>query len=212
MGSNDDDDDSPLGSGLGTILRFTGSNVPSRALYIGEAFVSASLFSVTIGLCFGSVGAVIFPNTCGPLVPFLTGSSIGYTFGLYEHYSSVKRNMLVHARHYPTLLAHAMWSEHKRVVPKSVMEASRQQEEEDNPQESSNVTTSPPLLYQPEVENVPLDQWVFLGGLGRLTWSMLASQNCKANVTAIEEQKRQRLVDSILQEHEGKNDDNSNDD
>ena len=220
MGSydpNSDDEDgsnNPLGSGLGAILKFTGSNVPARARFIGEAFVSASLFSVTIGLCCGAVGATIFPIACGPLIPFLTGSSLGYSIGLYEHFWNVKRNMRFYAQHYPTLLAHALWTEHHVIVPKSVLDQSRKQlreQRQENNEISPSSTTavssesmlpSPRVTYRPQLENLPLDQWVFCGGLGRLSWSMLASQNCSSNVTTIETQKRQRIVDSLLDEAE----------
>ena len=203
MGS--DDDDEPLGSGLGSILKFTGTNVPARARFIGEAFVSATLFSVTMGLCCGVVGATVFPMTCGPLVPFLAGSSVGYSFGLWEHWSSCKRNMIFYSRHYPRLLAHALWTEHKLIVPRSVMQASQEQlkqMEEDGGEgaATSSMRRNPTISYEPNKSGIPLDQWVFQGGLARMTWSILAAQQCRPDVIAIEEKKREQLVESILQE------------
>lgn len=206
-GDDDDGSNSPLGAGLGTILRFTGTNVPARARYIGEAFVSASLFSVTVGLCCGAVGATLFPISCGPLIPFLAGSGVGYSFGLWDHYSTVKRNMRFYAHHYPTLLVHALWTEFQLIVPKSVIDQSRKQllrEEEEQQQNEMSALPhasklpAPPVTNQPHLDNMPLDQWVFSGGLGRLSWSMLASQNCRSNVTTIETQKRHRIVESLL--------------
>ena len=203
MGS--DDDDEPLGSGLGSILKFTGSNVPARARFIGQAFVSGSLFSVTIGLYSGAIGAVVFPMTCGPLVPFLIGSSVGYSFGLWEHWATCKRNMVHYSRHYPRLLAHALWTEHKLIVPRSVLQASqdqlKQMEEDEEVASNSNMRRRyPPVTFTPNNTGIPMDQWVFQGGLARMTWSMLAAQQCHPDVVAIEEKKREQLVESILQE------------
>ena len=45
-----------------------------------------------------------------------------------------------------------------------------------------------------------MDRWIRIGGLGRLTWSILAAQRCRPAVEAIQRQERQRLVDHILEE------------
>jgi hypothetical protein len=204
MSRDDDDDDNPLGFGMGSMLKMMGANVPARARFVGEAFVSATLFSVSMGLCCGVVGAAVFPITWGPVVPFLAGSSVGYSFGLWEHYSRVKRNMQWCARHYPTLLAHALWMDHKVKVPRSVMQASAEQigreEEEDG---DGTVFTgihpkTPPTTS--DDKPMPLDQWVLQGGMGRLTWAILSAQQCSYDVDTIERQKRQKVVDKIIEE------------
>jgi hypothetical protein len=202
MGSRDDDDDgNPLGFGMGSMLKMMGSNVPARARFVGEAFVSATLYSVSMGLCCGVVGAAVFPVSCGPVVPFLAGSSVGYSFGLWDHFSRVKRNMQWYAHHYPTLLAHALWLDYKVKVPRSVMQASQEQllREEEEDGDGSIFSGTESIPPKSDGNPIPLDQWVLHGGMGRLTWSMLSAQQCTYDVDAIERQKRQKVVDSIIE-------------
>lgn len=199
---DDDDDDNALGFGMGSMLKMMGANVPARARFVGEAFVSATLFSVSMGLCCGAMGAVVFPITCGPLVPFLAGSSVGYSFGLWDHFSRMKRNTQWCAHHYPTLLAHALWLDHKVKVPQSVLQASQEQlrREDEEDGDGSVFTGTEPGPTTRDGKPMPLDQWVLQGGMGRLAWCMLSVQQCSYDVDAIERQRRQKVVDRIIED------------
>jgi len=60
--------------GLGGLLNLLGI-VPARARFVGEAVVSSTLSSLTVGLTFGIMGAAFLPT--GPLMPFLVDSWVG---------------------------------------------------------------------------------------------------------------------------------------
>lgn len=188
-----DDDDSNV-PGMASILRLVGFNVPTRAQFIGEAVVSATLSSMTIGLVCGAAGASMFPFTVGPLVPYMVGSTVGYSFGLWQYWSTCKRNVVWYARHYPTVLAHAILTDRQVVVPLGVVKASQQQLKllQEN---EGNVTSEPA-----ETSTPTLEQWILQGGLGRMTWSILAAGQCRANILDIQKQERQRVVDDFLGE------------
>jgi len=74
--------------GLSSLVRLSGSNVPARARFIGEAILSSTMTGLTLGLVFGRVGGL---TVAGPLVPFLVGTWTGYTFGLVGHWRNCKR-------------------------------------------------------------------------------------------------------------------------
>jgi hypothetical protein len=198
-------DDSPL-DGLSSLIQLSGVSVPTRARFIGEALVSSTLASVTLGLSCGMVGAIVTPF--GPLVPFLCGAWTGYSLGLVNYWRTSQRLAIDYARLYPTLLAHALGSERFLIVPSPVVKASEQvlllessknrqndnnamnndnnEEDEDTLAKKTNISSS----------TVPtLEEWILQGGLGRLSWSILAAQSCRSDVEELERQRRQTLMD-----------------
>ena len=191
-------DDSPLES-LSSLVRLSGVNVPARARFVGEALVSSTFSSLTLGLSFGMLGAV---GPIGPLVPFMVGSWAGYTFGLINYWRKSSRTAFYYARQYPTLLAHSLSSgnasmERNFRVPVKVVQASelrlRQQKEDDEGDgdgegdESTDIETGGAIT---------LEDWIRQGGLGRVTWSMLAAQSCRTDVEELQRQERQQIVDN----------------
>jgi hypothetical protein len=176
--------------GLSSLVRLSGVSVPARARFIGEALVSSTLTSLTLGLSFGMVGAVCSP--IGPLVPFLVGSWTGYTFGLVNHWRTCSNTVRQYAQQYPTLLAHALATEGRGIpVPPKVVQASEERLGTQNDEESDHPVPS---------GSVTLEEWIRQGGLGRLTWSILAAQSCQRDVEELQRQHRERLI----QEHHEK--------
>ena len=85
--------------GLSSLISFAGVSIPARAKFVGQ-FIGASLFSsLTLGLVAGQTAATFL--TCGPLIPFMTGSWIGYTWGCVGFWRLSKQKMVECARRYP---------------------------------------------------------------------------------------------------------------
>jgi hypothetical protein len=187
--------------GLSSLVRLTGVNVPSRARFVGEALVQSTLTSLTLGLSFGMVGAMVL--TTGPLVPFLVGSWTGYTFGLVNHWRTSSQSAMLYARQYPTILAHSLATERGIVVPPEVVEASEERlgtrKEYDNNDEERAVSTTVSSGIRRDI--ITLEEWIRQGGLGRFTWSILAAQSCRGDVEELQRQQRQRLMEDYRERH-----------
>jgi len=203
-------------SGLSSLVRLSGVNVPARAQFLGETLVSATISSLTVGLTAGLSGAVFFPATVGPLVPALVGLGVGYNFGLYSMWASSKRRMMWFAQQYPTVLAHALRTENQIIVPASIVRASQErihtleaaiEEEDSNVQEvHQSGGYNSHLIVTNHDGPLTLDQWIVKGGLARVTWAVVAAQSCQGDVRAIQNQQRQKIVDNF------DSDSNNNDD
>lgn len=86
-------------------IRLSGAHVPARACWRGAA---PSLLQLTrTGLVCGQAGAICMAPL-GPLVPFLLGSWVGYTFGLAAYWKASLKWCDRVARRYPTLLVQAL--------------------------------------------------------------------------------------------------------
>jgi hypothetical protein len=132
-------------------------------------FVGEAVVNATLsGLTAGLVCGQVGATiaSCGPLVPFLVGSWLGSGFGLYGHWRKTYQHTLLCAVHYPTIFTHSLWTEQHMVVP---------------PQSAK--------------DGESLKAWVTSGGLGRLTWCILAAQACRGDVEEVQRKKRQQLVD-----------------
>ena len=212
MGGDDDDDDSEsnnkggLGS-LASLIRLTNVNVPGRARIVAEGTISATLYSLTLGLSSGAVGAIA--TSIGPLVPFMIGSSIGYSFGFIHYWCHNRRLTLDVAQEYPTLLAHALKAERNIKVPSNVLNASIeaikcQNQEQDSyemePQDN-NGTYNSSQSSSIAPRDITLDQWILNGGLGRLSWAMFAAKICQQDVYRIRQEERRRVVDAIINDN-----------
>ncbi|KAI2495533.1 hypothetical protein MHU86_18978 [Fragilaria crotonensis] len=92
--------------GIGSLIRMTGFTVPSRARFVGETMVTASLASLTVGIVCGNIGSMI--PSVGPLVPFLFGSWFGYSVGLVSHWRTSQDLAKKYARMYPSLMLYAL--------------------------------------------------------------------------------------------------------
>jgi hypothetical protein len=204
-------DDSPL-EGLSSLIQLSGVTVPARARFVGEALVSSTLSSLTLGLSCGLFGAMVSPF--GPLLPFLCGAWSGYTLGLIGHWRSSQRLALDYARLYPTLMAHALGSTQRGIVivPRSVMQASEQvllimgQNEVDTSITTTSTTTAITTTSStnPTPSSSPtLEEWIQQGGVGRLSWSILAAQSCRADVEELERQRRQTLMEQHQEKYYG---------
>jgi hypothetical protein len=173
--------------GLSSLVRLSGSNVPARARFIGEAILSSTMTGLTLGLVFGRVGGL---TVAGPLVPFLVGTWTGYTFGLVGHWRNCKRLAITYAQRYPTLLAHALLVEHGIVVPPAVLQAGATSKEESATTASYSFTDT-------------MDVWIRKGGLVLMSWSVLAAQACRHDVEEVERQERQRLKEECQEKLHG---------
>jgi hypothetical protein len=192
-------EDTPL-DGLSSLVRLAGHNVPARARFIGEALMTSTLTSLTLGLSCGMVGASFL--SAGPLIPFLFGSWTGYTLGLVNHWriSTMRANKF--ARQYPSLMAHALMIERGIVVPRNVVRVSEgflQRDNDDHDVENDEEaveTTAVAISTKPAGgDTTTLEEWIHQGGLGRVTWSVLAAQSCVPDVEDLQRQQRQKLMD-----------------
>ena len=84
---------------------------------MGETVLSCTLTSVAFGLVCGHVGSALAMESVGPVVPYLVGSWVGYTFGLVGQWTMSKRLALSYANKYPSLLAYCLHQEWDLVVP-----------------------------------------------------------------------------------------------
>jgi hypothetical protein len=152
--------------GLSSLVRLTGVSVPARARFVGETMLGSSVMGLSVGLLSGSVGATFFVASVGPLVPFLVGSGVRYSFGLIYQWRLSRRRALYFCENYPRLRAHTLrWEWDEKSVP---------------------LTANGDQLVD----------WVLAGGLPRLTNSILAAITCSPNVVEIQERNRQRIIDA----------------
>ena len=103
--------------GLSSLVRLTGSNIPARAQFIGQTMLGCTLSSLAFGLVFGQAGASLAMESCGPLVPYLVGSWLGYTVGLVGQWKFAKKTCIAYAQKYPTLLSYQLSKEYDVDVP-----------------------------------------------------------------------------------------------
>ena len=156
--------------GLSSLVRLTGISVPARTRFVGETMLGSSLTGLSVGLLSGSVGATFFAASVGPLVPFLVGTGVGYSFGLVYQWRLARRRALLFCENYPRLMSHTLrWEWDMKEVPQN--------------------GTGDELVA-----------WVLAGGLARLSNSILASNTCASNVVEIQVRMRQRIVDAYNEE------------
>jgi hypothetical protein len=203
--NNMDESNSPW-EGVSSLLNLSGNQVPARARFAGQALISGSFGAVTFGLVAGQIGASLTP--WGPILPFLVGSSAGFSFGAYSIWAARKTECLTFARHYPTLLAHALWVDRRIIVPANVLQASMRntspdEDEDDEPEESpAAATTTAVTMYRdaPTQPPIILEAWVQSYGLGHFSYCILAAMSCEKDVQEAEKQQRQQLIDSVGQQ------------
>jgi hypothetical protein len=58
----------------------------------------------------------------------------------------------------------------------------------------------------------PMEDWIRQGGIGRLTWSILAAQSCRSDIKDLQRQERQRLMDAHNQQRQQQQDNDDLDD
>ena len=157
--------------GLSSLVRLSGMSVPARARFVGETLLGSTLMGLSLGLLSGTVGATFFMTTIGPVVPFLIGSGVGYTYGLFYQWNLIKRRALTFCENYPRLMAHSLrW----------------EWDEKDAPQHASN--------------GKEFTAWVVQGGLSRVTLSILAAMSCAPGVEEIQQRNRQRIIDAYAED------------
>ena len=156
--------------GLSSLISFTGFSVPARARFVAQ-FVGSTLFSsLTMGLVAGQAGAVLLP--CGPLIPFMTGSWIGYSWGCIGFWKQIRKKAITCARRYPKVLVHSLLTEFDIDVPTNVRIAESRKEE----------------------NGTELEDWILAGGLGRLSYGILAAMSCEEDVLEMKKNERQKMV------------------
>lgn len=185
--------------GINGIIGLAGI-IPTRAKYIGEAFVSATLTSMTLGVTFGMMGAAYLPT--GPLIPFLFGSWLGNSFGLWYHYHNGRNDAMRVAKLYPSLLAHTMMTVHDVIVPQAVLAVSEVRLDVENDTEAEikkeGITMSPATL---DVMTPSLDEWISKASYRVMAFAILATQDCRADIEEIESYRRKQLVESYQEKY-----------
>jgi hypothetical protein len=158
--------------GLSSLIAFAGVNIPARARFVTR-FVASTLYtSLTLGLVAGQAGALM---SCGPLVPFMTGSWLGYTWGCVGFWRQAKKSAMTCARRHPSIMSHALLTEFDIEVPTHVV--IDKTEEKD----TKGITT--------------LEEWITQGGMSRLSYAVLAAQSCQEDILELQKNQRQKLIE-----------------
>jgi hypothetical protein len=176
-----DDSSSPF-DGFSSLLRLSGFTVPARARFVGEATFTGIYTGTTFGLVFGQLGMLMTPF--GPLLPFLFGSSFGFCIGLYTTWKNAVQITYTYANHYPHILAHALWTDSRIIVPQSVLPTTTLDPEEHIGTTSAGIATSSLMA-----------EWVKCQGLREFSLCVLAAQTCQKDVNEVDCMVRQRLIE-----------------
>ncbi|KAK1735388.1 hypothetical protein QTG54_014002 [Skeletonema marinoi] len=164
--------------GLSSLITLGGFAIPARARFVAK-FVGSSLFSsLTLGLVAGQTGAALF--SCGPLIPFMAGSCIGYTWGCIGYWRQCKNMTMAYAKSYPKILAHSLCTNMLLVPPKDLALDG-----------SSDVSET----IKGTDSKMTLDEWIVEGGIGRLSYAILAAQSCEEDIQEMHKSERQKIVD-----------------
>jgi hypothetical protein len=139
------------------------------------------------------MGAAFLPT--GPLIPFLMGSWMGHTFGLYHHYRSSKNDAMKLARNFPSILAHAMWTEFGVIVPPSVVRATEERCQHcDGKVDGETPTTTETTTICANSNNVMMDQWIQRKGYKMVGFAILSLPQCTDDVKEVHRRKRENLI------------------
>lgn len=185
-----DDSGSPL-DGFSSLLRLSGVSVPARARFVGAATFSGIYTGTTVGLVCGQLGALLTPF--GPLLPFLFGSSFGFCLGLYTTWNDAVKMTYMYANHYPHILAHALWTDSRIIVPSSVLPPIQPNSENDDKEAITDNSTSMTMT---------MADWVKCQGMRDFSFCVLAAQTCQKDVDEVDELVRQRLVEATAASRE----------
>ena len=173
-------DDHSRFDGLSSLISFAGVSIPARARFVAKSLGSTLFSSLTLGLVAGQTGALL---SCGPLLPFMAGSWLGYTWGMVAFWRQAKTKAINCARRYPKILAHSLLLDFDVEVPKDVSLERCDGSNEDIKEESYT-------------EQVHMEDWILNGGVGRLSYAVLAAQSCDEDILEMQKNERQKLVDS----------------
>jgi hypothetical protein len=136
-------------------------------------------------------------------VPFLTGSTLGFGLGLWGNWQLLLNRTREYARHYPHILAHALWVENRIRVPDSALLAGVVPRNDSSggsggitaAEEDNDSADKVQLQWRDEDVN-PMVEWVTQQGLRHLSMCALAAQSCQSDVEEVERQERQRILDA----------------
>uniref|UniRef100_A0A7S2UDD7 Uncharacterized protein n=1 Tax=Attheya septentrionalis TaxID=420275 RepID=A0A7S2UDD7_9STRA len=174
-------DDNSRFDGLSSLIAFSGISVPPRARFVTQCVASSIFSSLTLGLVTGQAGALL---SCGPLVPFITGSWLGYTWGCVSFWRQSKKKAINCARRYPKILSHSLLADFDIEVPAHVNTGSS---EEEGKKHSNTIVRE---------NTTSLEQWILDGGVGRLSYAVLAAQSCHQDIIEMQKSERQKIIDA----------------
>jgi hypothetical protein len=178
--------------GLSGLLTLVGI-VPARARFVRGAVAISLLSSLSLGLSFGMMGAAFLPT--GPFIPFLMGSWMGHTFGLYHHYRSSKNDAMKFARNFPSIMAHAMRTEFGVIVPQSVVKATEERCQQCNGKVDGETTTTVETTTTcANSYNMMMDQWIQRKGYKMVGFAILSLPQCTEDVEEILRRERENLI------------------
>ena len=185
MTSSDSRGDESQYEGFGSFVRLSGILVPTRAYFIGETYINTTLASFAAGILGAAVGVL---TPLGPVLPFLSMSTIGYAFGGYQQWIFCKRRACHYIQEYPTLMALAMRQSNFDLLMN------------ENEEDDSSIASSPLLSTATSITGDELLAWVHKGGYRRLGLSILATYSCLDAVNEIEKRRQQTIVDDLVEE------------
>jgi len=137
----------------------------------------------------------------GPLLPFLTFSTVGFGLGMFGNWRQSVARAKQYARYYPQILAHALWVEHRILVPDPVLRASINASAASNTSDPATTTTlaaeynSTAIQQQQQPTTNSMEEWVANQGVRHLSMCVLAAQSCQLDVEEVDKQERQRIMD-----------------
>ncbi len=178
--------------GLSSLLSFAGIAIPARARFVAQ-FVGSTLFtSLTIGLAAGQTVGAIVP-ALGPPACYVLGSWIGYTWGCAGFWRTWRDRALSCARCYPKVLAHGLFANFDVEIPRNVrMDVDGKDRGGNNCRKDDKDDGGGPATMS-------LEEWIVAGGVGRLSFAMMAAQCCEEDIAEMRRNERQRLVDEYSQ-------------
>ncbi|KAL1527431.1 hypothetical protein AB1Y20_016097 [Prymnesium parvum] len=148
-----------------SLLQSIFNTIPARARFVGRYLAYTTFSSLSTGFVFGQLGATL---CTGPLVPFMSGAWLGYTFACFSFFRLEAQRAMEYIRKYPHLMEHAIEVEFKNLAD----------------------------LREGEPVEEWVRSGGLVVRLGRLSWAILAAQGCSTSVDEIQEARRQRLVQS----------------
>lgn len=164
---------------LSSLVTLGGLEIPARARFVAKCVGSSLFSSITLGLVAGQTGAVFL--SCGPLLPFMAGSCIGYTWGCIGYWRQCKNITLRYAQKYPKILAHSLCTNMMLVPPKYL---TLEPPEDIDSNKRKNAESS----------RMTLEDWIIEGGIGRLSYAILAAQSCEEDINEMHRSERQKIV------------------
>lgn len=160
----------------GEFVAAVADTVPARARFIGRYIADTTYTSLSVGLVAGQIGVML---PCGPLVPFMVGSWVGYTAGIVKFWHAEKSKVMDCVENYPRLVRYVIATE--------------------MPWAKVDVAEGSTLMEW-------VNSGDTLTRMGRQAWVTLATQTCLPLVDELQSQIKGKIVEEYLESSPGGDD------